>query len=318
MPKNLPSAIVIFAVNLFFSQRLIRAMHPLIGWHPIFSYFSLFMILSVPAIIVTNIVSLTVSFFSVGKPEQLAATLTALKFGVSWATMLAGMPLIWIFLASAMPGPTPENFGTGDFRAKAALLVFSAATLMVGAVVRLATSVNPEGPEVKSRLFSKSVFYITGFLLEILTVAAYAVFRIDLIFHIPNGAKGPGDYSGNSRMEGRFWAPHELENEIRKIGVRHEILYSRGRNKHGPVMAILYPDSNQSRDSRVSRVSKMNSADSEDCEKQLPPLPTDKMNRRRSQVAISLPKRETRANAMSMYKTDDLPVKWAQSSASYL
>ena len=135
------SAAVIFAVNLFFAQRLVRAMHPSIGWHSGFSQLSLFLIFSVPAVIVLNIITLSVSFFSVGKLTQLRATEDVLKLGAAWNMMLAVMPLLWLFLASAKPGPSPENFGTGDFRAKAALLVFSSGTLAFGAAVRLSATV---------------------------------------------------------------------------------------------------------------------------------------------------------------------------------
>lgn len=302
------SAAVIFAVNLFFAQRLVRATHPSIGWHPAFSIFSLFLIFSVPATIAMNIVALSVSFFSVGKPDQLRATELVLKFGVSWSMMLVVMPLLWLFLASANPGPPPENFSVGDFRAKASLLVFSAVTLAVGAAVRLAAVVNPEGPDEMSLLFSKGVFYATGFLLEILTVAAYAFFRIDLIFHVPNGASQPGDYSLNSNGKGtesRLWTPNEIEREISKLGVRYEILSTRGRNKQQPLFAMLYPGSAKG----FVTVSEkgLPTAPQEYEEGVLPPRGAARVSRRQSLIEALRPERPPRANRTTLFMTRELP-----------
>ncbi|PHH92636.1 hypothetical protein CDD83_6406 [Cordyceps sp. RAO-2017] len=244
-------AIVLFAVNLFLAQRLVRAMQPVIGWHPVFSHFSFLLIISVPATIIMNIVALSISFFSVDKPDRLEATVDVLKFGVSWSMMLVVMPLIWVFLASMKPGPTPENFGEGDFRAKASLVVFSSATLTAGAAVRLAALINPESPEAKSVLFSKAVFYTTGFVPEIVTVAAYAFFRIDLIFHIPNGASGPGDYtpvSSGPDSAPRLWTAAEIQEEISKFYSRSDIVFDvvlppPGGQQEQPIPDYMY-DSN--------------------------------------------------------------------------
>lgn len=189
-----------FAVNLVLAQRVVRAMHPAFGWGLGFTTFSHFLLFSIPAVIAMNAVSVSVNFFST-ETVQREVTEELLTFGSSWNLMLAAMPLFWVFLASAIPGPPIENFGVGDFRSKTSLLVFGAITMSVGAGVRLAISVN--APSSTSPLSGKVVFYITGFLLETITVAAYAYFRLDLLFHIPNGAMGPGAYSKNLDSVGR-------------------------------------------------------------------------------------------------------------------
>ncbi|PHH81289.1 hypothetical protein CDD82_1120 [Ophiocordyceps australis] len=230
-------AVVIAAVNLFFAQRLVRAIHPHIGWSRIFSYYSLFLIWTCPGITVMNIITISVNHFSVGKPTQLHVTESILKFGSCWNMMLVATPLLWVFAACAKPGPPVENFGQGDFRAKATLLVFSAATMTVGAAVRLTISVNSQVPEY---LLGKDTLYTTQFLLELMTVALYALFRVDLLFHIPNGASKPGDYSCNATNP-HMWTSVEIERAIEKLGVGYEILMSKQRNKQAPVMALLYP-----------------------------------------------------------------------------
>ncbi|TWU71326.1 hypothetical protein ED733_001202 [Metarhizium rileyi] len=232
-------AVVVFAVNLFFVQRLIRAMHPSIGWHPVFSHFSLFLIWTCPVVTIMNIIAVCVSFLV---PAQAQTAELVLKVGACWNMMLVVTPLLWLFVASAKPGSTPENFGVGDFRAKASLLVYSASVLTVGAAIRLAISFNHDGPE---RLFSKATLYTTQFMLEYSIVAAYAFFRIDHIYHIPNGSSGPGDYSWDASPGRKLWTSEEIEREIGKLGVRYDIMKSKSMGTSGPVFALLYPASTE-------------------------------------------------------------------------
>lgn len=258
-----------------------------------------------------NIIALSVSFFSVGKADQLQATEHVLKFGVSWSMMLVLMPLLWLFIASATPGPPPENFGTGDFRAKAALLVFSATTLAVGAAVRLAAAVNPERPGEKSLLFSKGIFYGTGFLLEIITVVLYAIFRIDQIFHVPNGASQRGDYAGPSGVKGvesRGWTLNDIESEVSKIGVRYQILRSEsGWSADKPLLAMLYPDS------AINTLSVRETALPEPPREfesgSLPPRNLTRVSRRQSLFQALRPDRPPRADRATIFMTEELPSK---------
>ncbi|KAJ2898789.1 hypothetical protein MKZ38_003659 [Zalerion maritima] len=306
-------ASVIFAVNLFLAQRIVRAMHPEVGWHPIFGYASLFLIFSVPALIVTNIITLSVSFFSVGKSGQLEAAEDVLKFGVIWNMMLSVMPLIWIFLACAKPGPPPENFGTGGFRAKTALVVYSTSSLAFGAAIRLAAAFNPGAPDTDSALYSKAVFYITGFVLEILTVALYALTRIDLLFYVPDGSSGPGDYSKKPPAEGdeekQGLSRDEVEREIRKLGVDHEVFKShRGQTGRAPFFVLFFPEEPQRSadvDASLSDPTTMGGNYGA-----LPPR-LSRVSRRQSLMQAMWPERPPRPDRATLYltaeKTPDAP-----------
>ncbi|KAM3527797.1 hypothetical protein MY4038_006180 [Beauveria bassiana] len=296
-------AAVIFAVNLFLAQRLVRSMHPAFGWRPAFSYFSLFLIFSVPAAIIMNIIATSFSFFSVGKPTRLQASEGVLKVGASWNMMLVVMPLLWVFLASATANASSEPFGIGNIARKGSLLVFSATTLAVGAAAKLAAIANPAAVEAMSPLFTKGAFYTTGFMLEILTVAAYAFFRIDLTFHIPNGASGPGAYSmhpSDGNTKSRSWTTDEVTREIGKIGVRYEILSSRrggGVNKKGPVLALLHLDSTEND----------GSVDAEPEYEDQRRLRNARVSRRQSFMEAVMPKRPSRATTSTMYITEKPP-----------
>ncbi|KAM3427381.1 hypothetical protein NHJ13734_009004 [Beauveria thailandica] len=295
-------AAVIFAVNLFLAQRLVRSMHPAFGWRPAFSYLSLFLIFSVPAVIVMNIIATSLSFFSAGKPIRLQASEGVLRVGASWNMMLVTMPLLWVFLASATAHSSPEQFGVGNLARKGSLLVFSATTLAVGAAVKLAAILNPADVEAMSPLFTKGAFYTTGFMLEILTVAAYAFFRIDLTFHIPNGASGPGGYSQHPNAENtkpRLWTAGEVMEEIGKIGVRHQFLSpsSGDGNKQGPILALLHLDSTEHDGSVNAELQYEHQG----------PLRSARVSRRQSFMEAVMPKRPSRATTSTMYMTEKLP-----------
>lgn len=222
------SAAVIFAVNLFFAQRIVRAMHPKIGWNPLFKVVSYFFIWTVPAIIIFNIVSISVSFFSTDNPTRLETTEKMLKFGASWNVALVSMPLLWVLLAGFLPGRKPEPFGTGHLRFKISLLCYSAVSLLAGAAIRLAVAGNPAMPGMETIIFRKATFYTTGFMLEFLVVVAYAVVRIDQLFYVPDGSSKPGDYSAASAaaaVAGRKSIGSlqpDIEEQLRLLGLSYE------------------------------------------------------------------------------------------------
>lgn len=218
-------------------------MHPSFGWHPSFDVYSLALIWSCPFVTAMNAIAIIIVYFSDTNPTRAERTEIALKVGSCWNMMLVATPLLWILLSSATPGPQPESFGSGGIRQKATLLVSSAALMTVAAAVRLTISVTDEVPEY---LVSKATLFTTQFMLEIMVVAAYALLRVDLLFHIPNGASRPGDYSINTKNAAsrrKLWTPNEIEREISQIGARCEILKGSNDNKQGPIMAILYPAS---------------------------------------------------------------------------
>ncbi|KAM3151461.1 hypothetical protein ABEW05_008172 [Botrytis cinerea] len=183
--------VVLFAVNVVFTQRILRATHPNIGWNPIVSKAFLAILISVPMIIFWNIISLTISFFTLN-PRSIQTTKNLLLFGSCWTLFLSLFPAIFVTLATAIPSSTPvEKFGAGRFRMKPIILITATALLVTGAITRLLGAVIEKPISAPSHLFSKPVFYTTGFMLEILVVYGYLFLRVDLRFWVPNGTGGP-------------------------------------------------------------------------------------------------------------------------------
>ncbi|KZL78125.1 DUF3112 domain protein, partial [Colletotrichum tofieldiae] len=237
-------AVVVMVVNIFFAQRIIRSIHPHFGWHPAVRVFTLFFLFSVPAVVVLNSTSIGVSFYKIEDQDRVDTALNLLKAGVSWIMLLAVLPVIAVVLASNIPGPRPERFGQGDTHQKIAVLLIGATLLIAGHAVRLAATLIGEPPATTNKLYSKEVFYTTGFMLEIFVVVFYAVIRVDLLFHVPNGSKGPGDYSrkpkpGEEDYEAALLTKEEIEDELIGLGHPYEIVDSSGLGRDGSGRTIV-------------------------------------------------------------------------------
>lgn len=243
-------AAVIFAVNIILTQRIVRSMHPRLGWSKGFSIGTRILALSVPVNIVFQISALIGLFFSVGDQNRLDAFEDMLKVGSSWNLFLVSFPFLAISAACAVPGPRPEKFGVGSLRVKTSMILLAAVMLGTGATVRSYSTFNPRPPTTTDVLYSKAVFYPTQFTLEILVVAMYALLRFDLLFHIPNGSSGPGDYSRateNDPEKASLLTRTEIEERISSCGVPHQILktsYEKNTTLPGveqPIYAIFFP-----------------------------------------------------------------------------
>ncbi|TDZ39569.1 hypothetical protein C8035_v005349 [Colletotrichum spinosum] len=232
-------AVVLFAVNIFFAQRLVRSIHPRVGWCTAFGQFTLFLLFSVPAIIVLNVTSTIITFLSPGNLDRLEVTDDLVKFGTGWNMFLAVFPVIVVAGSLCFPGPEPEKFGSGSTRVKVALLFSGAFLLITGHAIRLYGLVNKMPPGTDSIIYGKAVFYTTGFMFELIVVAAYACGRVDLRFHVPNGSSGPGDYSGNKDKSG--YSVGEIERLIDDLEVPHQIMRERkGAEDMEMVFAIFF------------------------------------------------------------------------------
>jgi hypothetical protein len=185
---------VLFAINIFFTQRIIRAIHPKFGWHPAVNNAFWGVIISVPLIIFWNITIASVGAF-VTSPKAVRTVRGLSLFGSAWTTFLSLFPTIFVPIAAVIPSPTPiEKFGVGRFRWKVLMVIWASAMLFVGAVVRAIANAQVHPKNAPGQVDSRAVFYTTGFMLEILVVFVFAVGRIDLLFHVPDGCTGPGDH----------------------------------------------------------------------------------------------------------------------------
>ena len=188
--------LILFLINLIFAQRILRAAHPHFGWHKALSRFftvlyvlNLLMLAVVITATVQSFYTLDKNIHRIDRDLQLA---TATYFmTISFA------PIPMIILGLVVPRKTRvEKFGSGRWRSKVAILLTTATLLCLGAAFRCGTSFTTPRPKNNPAWYdAKWCFYFFNFTLEIIVVGLYLVLRVDRRFYIPNGSKGPGDYT---------------------------------------------------------------------------------------------------------------------------
>jgi hypothetical protein len=190
--------LLIFVINLLWTQRIVRSLHPTFGWHRAFSYFLLTLYILIVLTLAIVITATVQSFYTlntntrrIDRDLQLyASTLLAL---ISFLPL----PILTIaLLAPHQKAPHADPFGAGRFRTKIAVLLTGTTLVCFGACYRCGTSWMAPVPRSQPLppYFSKEAFYMADFGVEVLTIYLYAVMRVDRRFHVPDGAKGAGSY----------------------------------------------------------------------------------------------------------------------------
>lgn len=188
--------LLLFVINLIFTQRIVRAAHPHFGWHKALS--TAFKILyTLVVLMLAAVITVTVqSFYTLNKNTHRIdrdIQLTTATYFMS----IAFAPIPMIILGLVVPRKTRlEKFGSGRWRTKIRILLTSAALLTLGAAFRTGTSFkNPRPSDDPAWYHAKWCFYIFNFTVEVIVVHLYILLRVDRRFYVPNGSKGPGDYS---------------------------------------------------------------------------------------------------------------------------
>lgn len=188
--------LILFLINLVFTMRLVRSLHSSVGWHPVFSVAFKILCVLVGSTIILVISSTVQSFYTLD--TGIKATDKSLQlYASTFLAVVATLPLPIVISSLLIPYSPPDQFGVGSLRTKVIVLLVSSAFLSLGAWYRCGSSFQPSVPRNQPLpgYLGKAPFYFFNFFVEIQTVFFYAIMRVDLRFHIPNGAKGPGSYS---------------------------------------------------------------------------------------------------------------------------
>jgi Protein of unknown function (DUF3112) len=193
--------LLLFLINLIFAQRIIRAAHPHFGWHKALSN-ALHLLYGLIVVVLVMVITTTVqSFYTlnantrrIDRDVQLAAS-TYLMF-------VAFLPLPMIILGLIVPRKTRvEKFGSGRWRTKIYILLASAVLLCLGAAFRCGTAwMTPRLRDNPAWYHAKWCYYVFNFVIEAIVVYLYIAVRVDRRFHVPNGSKRAGDYSGRNKQ----------------------------------------------------------------------------------------------------------------------
>jgi len=191
-------AAVLYIVNLILGMRIMRARQAWLGWSKIFTAFIWLLVLLTVATTIMLVVVVAQSFFAV-RSKILRTDRDIELFVLTWLVWVAFVPLLLTISALILPRRTYiDKFGTGRFRWKPIILITSSTILTLGAGWRCgATFASPlQQSGHRPWYFTSACYYVFTLMPEIIVVILYLAMRIDLRFHVPDGADGPGSYSG--------------------------------------------------------------------------------------------------------------------------
>jgi hypothetical protein len=194
--------ILLFVINLIFTQRILRASHPHWAWAKWLSVAFKVYYASIVVMLIALITCTVQSFFTLSH-NTIRIDHDVQRVGSTYFAVAAFLPIPLMSLMVILPKKSrTEKFGQGRFRTKIYVVVASSLLLSLGAFFRAGTGYVPRPRDNPAWYHSKACFYIFNFTIEILVVALYAIIRVDKRFHIPNGSHKAGDYSGaNAEME---------------------------------------------------------------------------------------------------------------------
>lgn len=188
--------VLLFVLNVIFSQRIVRAAHPHAGWHPIFHWAFIILYVLIVATLIMLITSVIQSFYTLNANTK-RIDRDILLYGQTFYAVVSFLPFILVLGGLVIPRKTRvEKFGHGRFRWKIAFLLSAAFLLCLGATYRAGTNyAGGERPiNDPPAYFSKACFYIFNFTIEIIVIIFYVIVRVDKRFYVPDHSKKAGDY----------------------------------------------------------------------------------------------------------------------------
>lgn len=185
--------LILFIVNLLFAQRILRGLHPHLGWHKALSTtFRLLYLLIL--LMLAMVVTATVQVFFTTDRNIAKMDLDMQRAAGTYFMVFSFLPVPIVIFALAYPKENqPDHFGRGLFWHKAVVVLAAAVLLCLGAAFRTGTSFITY--KADHWFNAKWAFYFFNFTLELTVVVMCVVLRIDLLFHVPDGSKGPYSYS---------------------------------------------------------------------------------------------------------------------------
>ncbi|EAQ84407.1 hypothetical protein CHGG_08421 [Chaetomium globosum CBS 148.51] len=226
---------VVFIVNLVLARRVVRGLHPAVGWHGAVTQGVKVLLGSVVAMLIMVVVCSVHSMFTLDMVAR-GRERDVVRFAGVYITVIAFLPAVAVSVAWLVPNRSvhrPEGFGKGGLGAKVLLLLGASLVLTLGAGFRAGVNfaVRPAGQE--QWYHSKPAFYCFNFVVELLVAYSYAIFRFDRMFHVPEGSSAPGHYSGGGPGEGAEEPGFRLDASGESAGDSNITLYSRNKPSGG-------------------------------------------------------------------------------------
>ena len=189
---------ILYIVNLILALRIMRARQARLGWSKIFTALIWLLVLLTVISIVMLVVVVAQSFLA-SQTNILRIDRDIELFVLTWLAWIAFAPLLLTTVALVLPRRNYiDKFGTGRFRWKPIILITASTLLTLGAGWRCGTTFASPLQQIGRRpwYFTSACYYVFALMPEVIVIILYLAIRIDLRFHVPDGADGPGSYSG--------------------------------------------------------------------------------------------------------------------------
>ncbi|KKK12624.1 hypothetical protein P175DRAFT_0505729 [Aspergillus ochraceoroseus IBT 24754] len=211
-PSNVPLSIaaqifvaagvvILFILNLLYAQRILRALHPTVGWS---RFLSTTMKLTYLLIILTLVAVITAtvqSFYTLNRHTG-RIDLDLLRYGTTYFAFVATLPLFimaYVGPRSRHPHEKMQPFGRGGIAAKMGIVTAAAMLLSLGAWFRAATIyLAPHSVASPAWYQTRPCFYVFNFTVEIIVVYIFLLTRVDRRFHVPDGSSKLRQYTVNA------------------------------------------------------------------------------------------------------------------------
>ncbi|KAF2016086.1 hypothetical protein BU24DRAFT_492246 [Aaosphaeria arxii CBS 175.79] len=194
--------VILYIVNWFFAQRIVRAQHPNSGWSTTYRLIHRSGVVLLLFCLVLLIVASIQQFFTLNV-DVLRIDRNFQLTGITYFAAFCFAPIVLVAVSLFIPRNEVDKFGAGRLRNNIAILLIATTILSIGQIFRCVVAwlpptrlVSPSGRPVEIPWYlSRFCFYFLNFLTELIVVIFYAVTRVDLRFHVPDGAKEGGSYS---------------------------------------------------------------------------------------------------------------------------
>jgi hypothetical protein len=201
--------IILFMIDWFFVQRVVRAQHQHFGWSTPYRIFHRVALFGLVATLIMVIVANIWQFFTINDTKLRAFRVLQL-IGQTYLTAFCIAPAVLVLISVLIPREEVEKFGAGRLRVNITILLIAVAVLTTGQLFRCVIAWLPQlrvrddagVPLPQPWYLHRACFYVFNFVTEIVVVIMFALVRVDLRFYVPNGSRMSGDYSGrNSRVD---------------------------------------------------------------------------------------------------------------------
>ncbi|KAI0173225.1 hypothetical protein GGR52DRAFT_377521 [Hypoxylon sp. FL1284] len=189
--------LAVYILNLIFAQRILRAKQPRVGWSMAIRVLYRALYVATAGALIMVITAVTLSVYTLD-PYTLQACRDVQLASSTFLLVLTTVPIFVLAAAYLLPkSSAEESFGTGSMRSKALIVFVVTCLCITNSGFRSGTAWMPPRPSNDPAWYhGKAPFYVFNFVLEILILCILVPSRIDKRFHIPNGSKQAGDYSG--------------------------------------------------------------------------------------------------------------------------